>query len=265
MDSLGDRMKMYEAAETSRFMPLLPIIVRIDGRCFSSFSRGMKRPFDQSLIDAFDTVTKRLVMETGALVGYTQSDEISLLLYSPDPKSQVFFDGKRQKIVSVCASLTTSYFIEAGVLLGLPVLGGLSFDCRAFQVPNETEAANAILWREQDATKNAISMAARAYYSHKDLLGKTGPEMQEMLFEKGVNFNDYPARFRSGARFQKRKVFKELPPETLAKIPPEKRPDGPIERHEVVKVCTPRLGVTINREDILFRGAEPEFSIDRAA
>lgn len=259
MDEFGDRMKMYECQEAGRrFTPLLPIYARIDGRNFSTFTRPMKRPFDADLHGCMVAVTKRLVENTGALVGYTQSDEISLLWYSAEIKSQVFFDGKIFKVVSVSAALATSYFIEEASPFWPDRLSGLSFDCRAFQLPTKDEAANAFLWREMDATKNAVSMAARTMYSAKQLHGKGRADMQEMMFQKGVNFNDYPAAFKRGTFVLRRTVVKELEPEILAKIPPEKRPTGPIERQVVGPVEMPIFKTVTNRVAVLFDNAEPE-------
>ena len=261
MTDLGDRMKMYERHETGRrFLPLLPVYARIDGRCFSSFTRGMDRPYDVHMADCMTETTKRLVEETGALVGYTQSDEISLIWHRPDPKSQLLFDGKIFKITSVVAALATSIFSGLAREHWPERLDKtpLSFDCRAFQLPTKEEAANAILWREFDATKNAISMSARHYFSHRELYGKNGDEMQEMMFqEKGVNFNDYPARFKRGAFVLRRTIFKELDRETLEKIPPDKRPEGPIERQVVQTVDMPKFSKVTNRVAVLFDGAEP--------
>src|SRR3990167_1825157 len=153
-DALGDRMKAYEAHESERrFLPMLPVYARIDGRCFSAFTRGMGRPWDERLTQTMIETTRRLVDETDALAGYTQSDEISLLWYRADPKSQIFFDVKVFKICSVTAALTTSIFVSLArrhwpeKVDQRPV----AFDCRAFQLPNQEEAANVFLWRELDA------------------------------------------------------------------------------------------------------------------
>jgi len=100
-DSLGDRMKLYESAEASRrFMPLLPVLARIDGRCFSSFTKGMERPYDSVMTDMMIATTAALVSETNACMGYTQSDEITLAWHSTDLKSQIFFDGRIMKMTS---------------------------------------------------------------------------------------------------------------------------------------------------------------------
>src|SRR4051794_34897400 len=139
-----------------------------DSRCFSSFTQSMKQPYDERITRAMVETTNYLVEETHARIGYTQSDEISLVWQQDRYDAEVFFNGKIHKLASVLASLASVKFNH--VCLGddrlrertqnmMPV-----FDCRVFQLPNRTEAANAFLWREKDATKNAISMAARSFY-----------------------------------------------------------------------------------------------------
>lgn len=266
-DDLGDRMKGYERRETDRvFLPYIPIYARIDGRCFSAFTRGMERPYDKSMSDAMIAVTKALVDKTNAVCGYTQSDEISLAWWQEDPKSEIFFTGKTQKMVSILASMATAEFlIEAMTRWPEKVTSRPTFDCRVFQLPNLTEGANAFLWRERDAVKNAISMAARHYYSHKALHLKSGAEMQEMLFQKGVNFNDYPAFFKRGTFVQRRRALREMTSEELARIPEQHRPTGPIERSEVRALEMPPFNKVPNRVDVIFRGATPEMIAEAIA
>lgn len=185
-DSFGDRMKLFEGAEAARkTLPLVPVMARLDGKGFSKFTKGLKRPYDESMSQAMVVTTAYLVEETNARIGYTQSDEISLVFYSDRIDSEIFFDGKIQKMVSILAGMATSKFnsllpkyLPAKTEL-LPV-----FDCRVWNVPTLTEAANTILWREKDATKNSISMAAQHYYSHKQLENKNSSEKQEMLHKK---------------------------------------------------------------------------------
>jgi tRNA(His) 5'-end guanylyltransferase len=261
-DSLGDRMKEYERRETSRqLLPLLPIYARIDGRCFSAFTRGMARPYDPDMAGAMQATLRHLIESTHARIGYTQSDEISLVWLADEPQSDVFFSGKVQKMASVLAALATAAFTRA--LLDGPLAERATllphFDARVFQLPNKTEAANAFLWRELDATKNAISMAASHYYSAKELHGKSGAEKQEMLFAKGVNFNDYPASFKRGTFMRRVVQERPLTPEELIRIPAKHRPtDGQlVTRSAVVALDMPRFGSVTNREEVIFDGAEP--------
>ncbi len=199
--SLGDRMKGYEGQFThDQFLPTLPVVVRLDGKSFHSWTKGLVRPFDQDFVYLMKLVTAKLVKETSALVGYTQSDEITLILYKEDPKSQIYFDGKVFKLISVCASMATAFFNDA--VPSIPNLKGKPlafFDCRAFQVPNKWEAVNCLVWREQDATRNSILSLGQAHFSHTKLHGKSCAEIQEMLFQEyKINWNDLEPSLKKG-------------------------------------------------------------------
>lgn len=206
-DSLGDRMKVYENAETSRkALPGLPVYCRIDGRGFSKFTKGMQRPYDLIMSRIMIEVTAYLVKETGANTGYTQSDEISLCWYESEPKSQILFDGKYQKLVSTTAALATAKFVELALkefpdrcASRLP-----TFDSRVFVLPNLSELSNVFLWRVRDAIKNSIHMAARTVASHADLQGKSSSDQLIILEENGIVWgSEYPQFFKEG-RFLKR-------------------------------------------------------------
>lgn len=260
-DDLGDRMKMYEGIEHGRVLiPRLPIYARLDGRCFSNFTRDMNRPYDERMTRCMVETTKYLVDETCAVMGYTQSDEISLAWHYPDPKSQALFGGKVQKLVSVLASMATAEFMRLaiGSLYGPVHRMNPTFDCRVFNLPNLEEATNAFLWRELDATKNAISMLADEYYSHNELQGKTGEQKQEMLFqEHGINFNDQPAFFKRGTFVRGITEERMLTEEGLAKIPEQHRPTAPVLRSRIVELDMPKFRSVINRSAVIFDGADP--------
>lgn len=184
LDALGDRMKSYERACCGdKSLPGLPVCVRIDGKCFSKFTHDLARPYEEGFHKAMCSTMLNLMKESAAVVGYTQSDEITLILWNKgNPSSQIFFDGKIKKIVSVLSSMATHYFAEA-LKEHLPQKAGKPafFDCRAWQVPTPEEAVNVLVWRELDATKNSISMAAQHYFSHTELMNKNCSEMQDML------------------------------------------------------------------------------------
>ena len=254
-------MKAYEARESDRrFLPMCPVYARLDGRNFSAFTRGMARPFDSMMTEAMIAATEALVAETHARIGYTQSDEISLVWLSERSDSSIFFDHRVAKMTSVLASYATAAFI--GVLCSTNraelVAKRPHFDCRVFQLPTKAEAANVFLWREQDATKNAVSMAARAYYSHHELDHKNGSQMQEMLFAKGVNFNDYPAFFKRGTFVRRESVLRNMTDEEMVGVSEEHRPTGPVERSVMRRLEMPRFGSVTNREAVIFDGADPE-------
>lgn len=257
------RMKSYEQVEAGRkLMPLLPLIARLDGRSFSKFTRGLKRPYDRRMSSLMADTTIHLVEETNALVGYTQSDEISLLIYAHDFREQVWFDGKIQKIVSNLASQASAFF-NKNLAMYIPEKAESlpTFDCRVWNVPNKDEAVNAILWREQDATKNSVSMATRHYYSHLEMANQGRTEMIEMLHKKGVNWSDYPTFFKRGAYVRRIKMTGKFTQEELEALPPKHaarvNPNLEIERHVVAQINMPPLARVVNRVEVFFDGAEP--------
>jgi tRNA(His) guanylyltransferase len=264
-DSLGDRMKGYERRETEhRFMNFAPVVARMDGRGFSRWTAGLRRPYDENLSNVMVEVTRRLVAETGARIGYTQSDEITLVLLVDEIGQTMMFDGKAQKLCSVLASMTTSFFMiecleHGGEELAKRALKAPQFDARVFQVPNRGEAANAVLWRELDATKNAVSMAARSFYEHAELQGKSGPQMQELMFQKGQNFNDYPAFFKRGTFLQTRSRVETLPQDVLERMGLDSAhaEQATVVRRSVERLDMPRFSKVLNREQVIFEGAEP--------
>jgi tRNA(His) guanylyltransferase len=263
-DALGDRMKKYEKAASPRLLPLIPICARLDGKCFSKWTKGLFRPFDASFSRIMQQVTLYLVKETNACIGYTQSDEISLIYYSANHKSQVFFEGKLQKMISVLASMCTMEFNAlknrcAGYISNKP---DALFDCRVWTVPTLVEATNVLLWREWDATKNSISMAAHHHFSHKELQGKNCGEMQDMLMGVGVNWNHYPVAFKRGTYFQRKTVLKSYSNEELEKLPAKheahSNPNLMVERSQVERVDMPIFGHVVNKCGVVFNGATPK-------
>ncbi len=255
-DAMGDRLKQYE--DDSRFMPFLLVIARLDGKNFRNFTKGLARPFDKRLSDLMINTTAYLVEDTNAACGYTQSDEITLAYYS---KSQIYFDGRIQKMVSVLAAACSVYFnTMKPAYLTTDKLA--MFDCRVYAVPTLEEGANVFLWREFDATKNSITMAAQECYSHKELMHKNGSDKQEMLFQKGINWNDYPDFFKRGSYIQRRVVkskvtnLDDLPPKHAAR----KNPDLEFERTEYNRINMPPFNKVTNRVGVIFNGEEPNES-----
>lgn len=258
-DKFGDRMKMYENIEAQRaFMPGLPICVRIDGRAFHTFTRGMKRPYDEDMSNAMVETMKYLVEQTFACIGYTQSDEITLIL--SDVKEPMF-GGRISKLTSLFASMATAKFNEV-IHKKYPDKPLAQFDCRCWQVPNRNEAVNELLWREFDATKNSISMAARTYYSDKQLLGKNGSQKQDLLMEKGVNWNDYPAFFKRGTYAKRVVIERPMTDEEWAKIPKEHQEtlgrNTPVKRSVIQALDMPIFSKVTNRVDVIFEDAAPQ-------
>ncbi len=259
--SIGDRMKEYEMAEAGRrFAHELPVCARLDGKNFSKFTRDMARPYDPRLSRLMQEVTVRLVREAGSCMGYTQSDEITLAFFSQGAKSQIFFDGRIQKMTSVLASMCTAWFNDLfRSAFGEERLA--FFDCRVWQPPSLAEAANVFLWREFDATKNSIAMAAQHRFSHEQLQDKHGGEMKQMLLDEGVDWDGYPDFFKRGTFVQRRKVVRCFTAEELQALPPRHearlRPALEVERSEVRQLSMPPFASVSNRVEVVFQGAEP--------
>ena len=261
-DSLGDRMKGYENNTCGiKLLPRIPVMARLDGKGFSKFTKGLKRPYDERLSNLMVETTKYLVKETNANCGYTQSDEITLVWYSDTYESKIYFDGRLFKMISDLAAMA-SVFFNRKLNEYLPEKAHLMprMDCRVWNVPNADEAANTFLWRELDATKNSISMAAQEYYSHKELHGKDGNEKQEMLFQKGINWNDYPSFFKRGSYIQRKRQLTKFTSEELLNLPPKHaarlNPDLVIERWNIEVLDLPPLLTISNREDVILNGAD---------
>lgn len=258
--SLGDRMKSYEFPSTSRkAFKGQPMVVRLDGKSFHSFTKGLKRPYDARLSQLMVETTKALVERFHAKVGYTQSDEITLVWNIDCDSSADFpFDGRFQKMESLLAAYATAFF-NKNLVPYLPEKANEMpiFDARAFVVPNLMEAYHALLWRQQDATKNAISMAAQSMFSHKALQKKNGAEMQEMMFQShGINFNDYPSFFKRGTFARRVKRERMLTEVELANIAEDYRPTGPVVRTSVEAVDI-WLSRQVEPLNVLFFDAEP--------
>lgn len=262
-DIFGDRMKKYEQIEAGRiFLPNLPILVRIDGKGFSKYTKKLNKPYDIRFSDIMINVTKFLVKQTNACIGYTQSDEITLVLYAKELNQEIFFAGKIQKMVSIISSMATAKFNQLAMNeLPQDLVHEIAFfDCRVWQLPNKTEAANAVYWREVDATKNSISTATRAYYTASEIHLKNSIQMKEMLMNKGVNWNDYPNFFKHGTFVATRSIRRNFTEEELSKIPKRFIPSLPVMRNEVIELDMPPFGTVKNREQVIFDGELPNIT-----
>ena len=219
-DALGGRMKdFYEDRTRHKLARRTNTIIRIDGKSFHTYTRGLDRPFDKGLMEDMDKTTEFLCQSIqGAKLGYVQSDEISILLTDYDDiTTDAWFDGNLQKMASIAASLATAKFNQlrmarsTGNFYGQQILTAESiesfklamFDARVFQIPYQEEVINYFIWRQKDATRNSISSVAQSLHSPKELHGKKTDEMQEMIFQKGINWNDYTPREKRGSVIRK--------------------------------------------------------------
>lgn len=261
--TMGDWCKWLERNFSNDIMiPTLPVIIRIDGNNFHNWTKGLERPFDENLTKLMTETTKFLVQETNAVVGYTQSDEITLILYSSDRKSSIYNDGKKQKILSKLTGKCVSFFNEERKKY-LPNHNKVAnFDCRIYQTPTLHDATVQLLWRENDATKNSISMLAQSLFSHKELQGLDGNQMQDkMMLEKGVNWNDLPARLKRGVYVKRIKTSKPFSVEELKDLPPKheahSNPELVIERSVIKEIEYPIFNTITNKVDTIFFDQEP--------
>jgi len=224
-DSLGNRMKRYENVSRTALTRRIPVIIRIDGKAFHTFTKGMRKPFDRLLMTAMQQTMQYLCEHIqGCVFGYTQSDEITLVLTDYKTIStDAWFGYGVQKMSSVAASMATmafnQFFAAAYSELADDVveawnvpegedkylellqrkLYSAMFDARVFSIPKD-EVCNCLIWRQQDATRNSIEAVGQANFSHKQLQGKSCSDIQEMLWrERSVNWNDFPADCKRGS------------------------------------------------------------------
>ena len=205
--NLGERMKEYEYVTRTHLVRRTPVIIRVDGKAFHTFTKGMQKPFDMVLIKTMqDTMQYLCENIQNCVLGSTQSDEITLVLV--DYKSQdtsAWFDDNIQKMCSISAAMATLAFnkffirnVEAGRPMGDKWNKAL-FDSRVFNLPKE-EVCNCLIWRQQDATRNSIQSLGQAHFSHSELKGKSCNEVQDMLMlQKGINWNDLPVQLKRGS------------------------------------------------------------------
>ena len=245
-DDLGCRMKtFYEQVPKTKLMRRCPVVIRCDGRSFHTFCRKFQKPFDEVLIKTMQETMKYLCENIqGCVLGYTQSDEITLILVDYKKlTSSAFFDYEVQKICSIVASMATMAFNkffkenidvyclnnitdfvvlhgetdrlsdkEKNILNNIMIYEeayrkGAMFDARCFNIPKE-EVTNLVYWRQLDASRNSIQMVGQANFSHKELQNKSCNDIQDMLMtQKGINWNDLPTYQKRGSCCVKNKII----------------------------------------------------------
>lgn len=224
-DALGSRMKTYyETVSRTKLMRRTPVVLRIDGKAFHTFTRKFHKPFDDVLIGSMQDTMKYLCQNImGCVLGYTQSDEISLLLIDYDKlTSEAWFDYEVQKMASISASMATFAFFRtisnrindlinmqdpakygendpADIYASAAWNIGAMFDARCFNIPKE-EVTNYFLWRQLDAARNSVQMTGHAEFSQKEMHGLSNSMIQDKLFlERGINWNDLPTVYKRGS------------------------------------------------------------------
>ncbi len=232
-DNLGTRMKeFYETIPKTRLMRRCPVAIRIDGKAFHTFTRGFDKPFDEVLVKSMQNTMKYLCENIqGCVFGYTQSDEITLILLDYQTlDTDAWFDYEVQKMCSIAASMATmafnKFFMEEAdkwckmknnIMIDHEMTlfetykncieKGAMFDARVFNIPKE-EVTNLVYWRQLDAARNSVQMVGQANFPHKELQGKSCNMIQDMLMtQKGINWNDFPTYLKRGsACIKKEKV-----------------------------------------------------------
>lgn len=236
-DELGNRMKeYYENIPKTKLMRRCPVVLRIDGKSFHTFTRGFQKPFDSVLMKSMQQTMEYLCKNIqGCVFGYTQSDEITLILIDYQTlTTDAWFGYEVQKLCSVSASMATVAFnkffaknVDAYDAANIEdwdcgstnrefsedekialkyiktynesLVNGAMFDSRCFNIPKE-EVCNLIYWRQSDASRNSIQMVGRAYFSHGELKDKSCNDIQDMLMQTyGVNWNDFPIMCKRGS------------------------------------------------------------------
>lgn len=223
--ALAKRMKKYEAVPKNTLMRRTPVIIRVDGRAFHTFTKGFQKPFDDVLVRVMQDTMKYLCENIqGCVFGYTQSDEITLILIDYKKlNSEAWFDYEVQKMCSIVASMATMAFnrffmyeyeeFNRWIYEGSPtdedkrlndvyynaMCQGAMFDARVFNIPKE-EVTNNIYWRQLDASRNSIQMLGQANFSHRELLNKTCNQIQDMLMtQHRINWNDMGTSYKRGS------------------------------------------------------------------
>lgn len=222
LDPNSEKFKSYEKETETTLNPEQPIIVRLDGKAFHTFTKQSwcESPFSDILVGLFEDTMKYLCENVqGCRLGYHQSDEITLVLTKNNVDSESFLGGRLQKIVSVVASMATMRFNALyyervpSDLRRLPAV----FDAHVFQVPNVEEAVACVKWRADDASKNSKHMFARAMFSHRQLQGKSGRELVEMMAKQGFEYTKAPVRYRCGSLCVQRTVQVRVPAQYVKK------------------------------------------------
>lgn len=230
MDALGDRMKSNYENRTRLYLPRRTFtIARIDGKAFHTYTKGLKRPFDSGLIEDMDLTAAYLCQNIqGVKLAFVQSDEISLILTDFDTiTTDSWFDGNIQKMASVSASMTASKFNQLRLIRSVKEFGTIDrdieknrvskyiyeseiekfkladFDSRFFTIPQKEEVLNYLIFRQRDTVKNSVASVAQSLYSHNELMKKNQSDMQEMIFQKGFNWNDFPEKQKRGRLIMK--------------------------------------------------------------
>jgi tRNA(His) guanylyltransferase len=268
-ETLAARMKAFESVEALRKLdPGGVAVARVDGRSFSRYTRGLARPYDPRLSRLMIETARALTHEAGAQVGYTQSDEITLVMAPVSDEAQVYFDGRVQKMTSQLGAQATAIFnhllpehmpekAAARAIGALP-----TFDARVWRVPTRLDAVDVLRWRQMDGVRNSVLMAAYAELGHAAMQDKSVRVLRGELRDRGTPWESLPEYFKSGTFAVRRTVRRRFTAAELDTLPARHaaraNPELEVERVELVERTMPDLDTITNLVDVMFEGADPE-------
>lgn len=256
-EDLDARVKAFEAVEAQRaFPPDRPVVIRLDGRGFSRFTRPFAKPFDPRLSGAMRAACRDLLDEAAVRAGYVQSDEITLLLERRHENDALPFSGRVQKLVSTFAARASCSFLLAlqKVSPGVDLSRYSGFDARAWSVPDRDEAVAAVLWRILDARRNGVSAACRSVARPSEMRNLSVAQMRDLMAERDLDPDTaFDARDRLGVILRRERRPCAIAPEVLARIPPRHRPANPeVMRSLVTELQVSDFLASADRAGLLF-------------
>lgn len=259
-DPDGDQIKALEAVTDLTLDPTQPVILRLDGRAFHSWTACVDRPFDPRLNGLMVQTMLSLANATGARYCYTQSDEITLVCLT-EGKSQPLFGGRVLKLCSLVASLASVKFNQGLAEWGITSNKLATFDCRAFNVPDKETAAQVVIWRETDAIRNSTLGRGQEFLSHNEIHGMSAHEVREWLKTNNRAWGELPPERKFGVACNHRWVDRPFSAKELDKLPEKHaaraNPSLTFRRHELVPVHLPLKWGCMNPEAVVFDGVDP--------
>lgn len=215
-DDLSIRMKEYEKVSQMNLTRRMPVIIRLDGKAFHTFTNGFKKPFDEIFWNSMRETTVYLCENIqNCVLGYCQSDEITLVLVDYyNLNTDVAFKNNVQKLCSITASMCArkfNYYFRENLHFCELInnheyeyykkltnkVGRADFDSRCFNVPRE-DVTNCLLWRQKDCYKNSISSIAQTLFSHKELNNKSSKERLQMCIDKEFDWENLNDMYKLG-------------------------------------------------------------------
>ena len=237
--------KRWEQVWARRLPPDNPWIVRLDGRGFHGWTRGLERPFDDRLRAMMVETAEAILTEAGGEHAFTQSDEVTIVIACTG-KSEPAFGGKLQKLVSLLAACASTTFNDAARRLApehAVKAGTALFDARAFAVPGEEAARIAFEERQRDCRRNAVQSVGHWRYGHRAMLGRSSREVAQALEDEGIGMGSWPAMHTGGVALARRRVWRRFTTDEIERLPPKHtaraKPDLIYERTEVEAMHAP--------------------------